>query len=54
MSRKKTFGLLIAIAGLLAVPLEKSQAQEVNFAWITDTNGITWREKIAFEEADKP
>lgn len=43
--------LAIVAAGLLAVPLEKSQAQEPpedpeNFAWITNTNGITWKREI--------
>ena len=55
-------------AGLLAVPLEKSQAQEPeNFAWITNTNGMTWKREIryissgsrsgaslSFDESDKP
>ncbi len=45
MSRWKTFGLLMVVACLLGGPME-IQAQEPNFAWITDTNGITWREKI--------
>ena len=45
MSRWKTFGLLMVVACLLSGPME-IQAQEPNFAWITDTNGITWREKI--------
>ena len=59
-TRSANLALLALIAaGLLAVPPEKSQAQEPNFAWITDTNGITWREKIhdeeiAFEKAEKP
>ena len=45
-NRKINLALLALIAaGLLAVPPE-IQAQEPNFAWITDTNGITWREKI--------
>ena len=37
--------LALIAAGLLAVPPEKSQAQE-NFAWITNTNGITWKREI--------
>ena len=45
MSRWKTFGLLMVVACLLGGPME-IQAQEPNFAWITDTNGITWRERI--------
>ena len=46
--RKINLALLALIAaGLLAVPPEKSQAQEPeNFAWITDTNGLTWKERI--------
>ena len=37
--------LAIIAAGLLAVPPKKSQAQE-NFAWITNTNGVTWKKEI--------
>ena len=45
-SAKLAFLALIA-AGLLAVPPEKSQAQEPeNFAWITNKNGITWKREI--------
>ena len=59
--------LAIVAAGLLAVPPEKSQAQELeNYAWITNTNGITWKREIdpygrgnlqfesEFEKSDKP
>ena len=47
-NRKLNLALLALIAaGLLAVPPEKSQAQEPeNFAWITNTNGITWKREI--------
>ena len=39
--------LAIVAAGLLAVPPEKSQAQEPeNFAWITNTDGLKWKKKI--------
>ena len=39
--------LALIAAGLLAVPPEKSQAQEPeNYAWITNTNGITWKREI--------
>ena len=39
--------LALIAAGLLAVPPEKSQAQEPeNFAWITNTNGLTWKREI--------
>ncbi len=61
--------LAIVAAGLLAMPPEKSQAQEPeNFAWITNTDGMTWkkeirhtysgyyghRESLSFDESDKP
>lgn len=52
--------LAIVAAGLLAVPPEKSQAQEPeNFAWITNTDGSTWKREIVssdlkFERSDKP
>ena len=43
--------LAIVAAGLLAVPPEKSQAQEPeNFAWITNTDGSTWKKEIRFSE----
>ena len=55
MSRWKTFGLLIAIAGLLGGPME-IQAQDPpvyppveereNYALITHTNGMTWKKEI--------
>ena len=39
--------LAIVVAGLLAAPMEKSQAQEQeNYAWITYTNGMTWKKDI--------
>lgn len=45
--------LALIAAGLLAVPPEKSQAQEPeNFAWITNTNGITWKRKIVIPRGD--
>lgn len=63
MSRWKTFGLLIAIAGLLGGPME-IQAQEPpeereNYALITHTNGMTWKQEIflyhiQFLERHKP
>ena len=37
--------LALIAAGLLAVPPEKAQAQE-DFAWITNTNGVTWKAEI--------
>ena len=53
-NRKINLALLALIAaGLLAVPPEKSQAQAPpenhpeNFAWITNTNGITWKKLIS-------
>ena len=61
--------LALIATGLLAVPPEKSQAQEPeNFAWITNTNGMTWKkeirrgyssyyghsESLSFDESDKP
>ncbi len=69
LALQKLAFLAIVAAGLLAVPPEKSQAQEPeNFAWITNTNGITWKREIwhnrdiraqlefdrEFEESDKP
>ena len=58
-NRKINLALLALIAaGLLAVPPE-TQAQappevpENNFAWITDTNGITRREKISPPDYDR-
>ena len=64
-NRKSNLAFLaIVAASLLAVPPEKSQAQEPpedpeNFAWITNTNGITWKREIVssdlkFERSDKP
>ena len=44
-NRKINLALLALIAaGLLAVPPE-TQAQE-NFAWVTNTNGMTWKKEI--------
>ena len=63
-NRKINLALLALIAaGLLAVPPE-TQAQEPNFAWITNTNGMTWKKEIisvtgddsslVFNDSDKP
>ena len=39
--------LALIAAGLLAVPPEKSQAQEPeNFVWVTNTKGMTWKKEI--------
>ena len=62
-SAKLAFLALIA-AGLLAVPLE-IQAQQIppkpeNYAWVTNTDGSTWKREIdgysdlKFERSDKP
>ena len=46
-NRKINLALLALIAaGLLAVPPEKSQAQE-NFAWVTNTDGLKWKKLIS-------
>ena len=50
MSRWKTFGLLMVVACLLGGPMEiQAQAppeERENYALITHTNGMTWKEEI--------
>ena len=45
---KLAFLALIA-AGLLAVPPETQAQEPENFAWITNTNGMTWKKEITPE-----